>query len=72
MADRTPLVIRQLVALRKRAGLSQAELARVLGTQQSAISEIESQLVSPTLATLAKYAGQFGMEITITPEVLRG
>jgi transcriptional regulator with XRE-family HTH domain len=61
-----PQVIRQLSALRRKAGLTQAELAERVGTVQSAISEMEAGLVSPNLATLTKCAEVFGMEIVLT------
>lgn len=37
---------------RERRGLSQARLARRVGTRQSAISRLESDEISPTVATL--------------------
>jgi DNA-binding XRE family transcriptional regulator len=63
--NQPPLVLRQLTSLRRRCDISQAEIAGELGTTQSAISEMESGLVSPTLATLSKYAALFGMEIIL-------
>ncbi len=70
LADQPPVprVIRQLVSLRRRAGLSQATLAKRLGTAQSSISELETGEVPPTLPTLARYAAEFGMEIVVTLE----
>jgi len=63
-----PRLIRQLISLRRRAGLSQATLAKRLGTTQSAVSEFETGESSPTLATLSRYAAEFGMEIVVTLE----
>jgi transcriptional regulator with XRE-family HTH domain len=60
------LAIHQLVALRRAAGLSKAEVAAQLGTSQSAISELEAGRVSPTLATLERYAALFGMRAALT------
>lgn len=62
-----PRVVRQLIALRKRASLSQAGLAELIGTAQSAISQIETGATSPTLATLSRYAHEVGMEVALTP-----
>lgn len=39
-------------ATRERRGLSQARLARRVGTRQSAISRLESDEISPSVATL--------------------
>lgn len=71
MGERTepvPRVLRQLTTLRRKAGLTQATLAKRIGTTQSAISELESHQVSPTLALLDRYAGYFGMQLVVTIE----
>src|SRR5438552_1795704 len=41
-AEASAHIARQLIALRERRGLSQGELAKKLGTQQPAISRVES------------------------------
>lgn len=64
-----PAVLRQLVMLRRRAQLSQRALARRMGTAQSAISEMETGVNSPTLATLERYAEIVGMEVVLTPAI---
>lgn len=61
-----PAVLRQLVTLRRRAGLSQTTLAERLGTTQSAISELETNTVPPTLGLLNRYAAYFGMQVVVT------
>lgn len=70
MADEEPIevprVIRQLITLRRKAGLSQRALAERMGTGQSAISELETGEVLPNLTTLARYAAEFGMEVVVT------
>lgn len=48
---------------RKRAGLTQRELARYSGTAQSAIARIESGKVAPTTATLTHLLSAAGFEI---------
>jgi transcriptional regulator with XRE-family HTH domain len=42
VAESSAEIARQLIALRKRRGLSQVQLAEKLGTQQPAISRVES------------------------------
>jgi transcriptional regulator with XRE-family HTH domain len=46
--------------VRRRHGLDQAELARRVGTAQPAISRIERDAVSPTLATLNRLLEAMG------------
>jgi predicted transcriptional regulator len=46
----------ELVQARLRAGLSQAELARRMGTSQSAIARLESGQTLPSTKTLLRYA----------------
>jgi transcriptional regulator with XRE-family HTH domain len=67
-----PLVLRQLVSLRQKAGWSQQEVGRRIGTSQSAVSELERGEVSPTLGLLERYADLFGMRVVLTVEEDRG
>jgi transcriptional regulator with XRE-family HTH domain len=53
-------VARELIAARTRAALSQAELARRMGTTQSAVARLESGRRLPSLTTLARYAEATG------------
>lgn len=56
---------------RRRAGLSQRELARRAGVPQATISRIENAVVSPTLDTLAPLIRACGMDLQIAePEGL--
>ncbi len=68
-ADAEYKVIEALIQARLSAKLSQAELARKTGTTQSAIARLESGSISPTLATLRRYAEATGakLEISIVP-----
>ena len=50
----------ELVKARLRAGLSQAELARRMGTSQSAIARLESGQILPSTKTLLRYAEATG------------
>jgi transcriptional regulator with XRE-family HTH domain len=49
-------VIEELIRARNEANLSQAELARRLGTTQSAIARLEGGSISPSISTLRRYA----------------
>ncbi|OGG61849.1 hypothetical protein A3C87_00425 [Candidatus Kaiserbacteria bacterium RIFCSPHIGHO2_02_FULL_49_34] len=56
------LLARTLIQKRLDAGLSQSELAKKVGTRQSAISRLESGEGNPTFATLRKVAHALGAE----------
>ncbi|NKQ53325.1 helix-turn-helix transcriptional regulator [Amycolatopsis sp. K13G38] len=55
--------VRELVELRKRRGLSQTELGRLMGRTQSVVSDIESMTSDPRLSTLRRYALAVGAHI---------
>lgn len=55
-----------LIRLRSEAGLSQAELAKRVGTTQSAIARMESGKVIPRLESLRKIARACGKTLEIT------
>jgi transcriptional regulator with XRE-family HTH domain len=57
---------------RRRAGLSQRELARRSGTAQSVVARIERGLTDPSTRTLARLvaAAGFDLEPTLTPNVI--
>lgn len=58
---------RQMIALRKGAGLTQEQMAELLGTKKSNISRLESisSDISPRLATVEEYARVLGYSIKI-------
>ena len=62
----------EMLRARKKAGLSQAQIAERMGTKSPAITRLESALSSgkhsPSLATIKKYAEALGchLEIKIT------
>lgn len=63
-------VANQILAARQQAGLSQAALARRIGTQQSGIARMENAGCSSyTMVTLAKIAAATGsrLEVRIVP-----
>jgi len=64
-ADVEYALIESLIRARTNAKLSQAELARRLGTTQSAIARLEGGNVSPTLSTLKRYAEATGAKLQI-------
>jgi DNA-binding XRE family transcriptional regulator len=64
-ADAEFRLVEALVNARTRANLSQAELARRVGTTQSAIARLEGGGVSPSVATLRRYAEATGMRLEI-------
>jgi DNA-binding XRE family transcriptional regulator len=58
---------RQMIALRKAAGLTQEQMAELLGTKKSNISRLESvgSDVSPRLSTVEEYARALGYQIKV-------
>jgi transcriptional regulator with XRE-family HTH domain len=51
---------REFIAARARAGLTQAEVAKRMGTTQSAVARIEGGKQLPSLKTLFRYAEATG------------
>lgn len=62
-------ILDEILQARKAAGLSQAEVARRMGTQAPAIARLESSLAtgkhSPSLSTLRKYAAALGKRVEL-------
>lgn len=58
---------RQMIALRKEAGVTQEKMAELLGTQKSNISRLESLNAtnSPRLATVEDYARVLGYSVKV-------
>jgi predicted transcriptional regulator len=61
-------VISQLIAIRAEKKLTQKELAKSMGTKQSAIARLESGNYNPTLEFLQKTAEALGRKLTINFE----
>ena len=61
-------LIRELVAARSSAGLSQADLARRMGTTQSVIARLEGGRSAPTWKTLSRYAEATGRRLRVNLE----
>ena len=49
-------MMEELVDMREKHGLSQAELAQRMGVSQSAVAQFERYDANPTLATIQRYA----------------
>ena len=64
-ADDEFALIEALVRARTAANLTQAELARRLGTTQSAVARLEGGRVLSSLATLRRYAEATGTRLTV-------
>jgi transcriptional regulator with XRE-family HTH domain len=57
----------QLRRARRRAGLTQAELARRAGTSQATVSAYEGAAKQPSLATLTRLLGATGSRLQVVP-----
>ena len=64
-ADAEFRVAEALIRARIRARLTQTQLAKRLGTTQSAIARLESGRTSPSVATLRRYADATGSRLVI-------
>lgn len=64
-ADAEFAIIEALVRARTEARLSQSELAKRIGTTQSAIARLEGGGVSPSLSTLRRYAEATGTKLHV-------
>ena len=64
-ADAEYSLIEEMIRARSAAGLTQTELAVKLGTTQSAIARLEGGRVSPSVATLRKYAEATGRTLKV-------
>ena len=57
-ADHT--LVRDLVAVRERSGMTQADVARIMGTSQASVSRFESGNSDAHLSTVRRYAKAVG------------
>ena len=62
-------ILDEILSARKESGLTQAQIAKLMGTQAPAIARLESSLAtgkhSPSLSTLRKYAAAVGKKIEL-------
>ncbi len=54
-----------LIEARRNAGLSQEQVAAIMGTTQSAVARIESGRPLPSIRTLMRYAAAVGRKLEI-------
>ena len=66
--DEHKRIIQHLVSHRIKSSLSHVQLAEMIGTSQSTISNIESLKSFPSLSMLIRYADAVGARIEITQE----
>jgi predicted transcriptional regulator len=64
-ADAEFSIVEALIHARTIAKLSQAEVARRIGTTQSAITRLEAGNTEPTIPTLRRYAEATGKKLRI-------
>jgi DNA-binding XRE family transcriptional regulator len=64
-------VAKAMIAVRSRAGLTQAELAQRMGTTQPAVARMESGRIQPSLQTLHRVAQATGSRLMIRFEACR-
>lgn len=62
-------ILDEILAARKDAGLTQAEIAKRMGTKAPTIARLESSLAtgkhSPSLSTIRKYAAALGKKLEL-------
>ncbi len=58
-------VISELIAARMEKGMTQAEIAKKIGTKHSAIARLEGGNVNPSLDFVEKIANVLGCKLTI-------
>ena len=62
-------LLRQILSARKEKGLTQADIAKKMGTKAPSITRLESALAtgahSPSIATLKKYAAALGYSLSV-------
>ncbi len=62
-------ILDEILAARREAGLTQAQVAERMGTKAPAVARLESALASgkhsPSLSTLRKYAAALGKRIEV-------
>ena len=61
-----------LVALRRQRGMSQLEIAELIGVDRVAISRTENGHVSPRLSMLLRYAAAVGAHVGVMPDRYAG
>lgn len=60
------VLVQMIIEKRLQEGLTQSELARKIGTKQSAISRLERGSYNPTLSFLRKVAEGLGVKLKVS------
>jgi transcriptional regulator with XRE-family HTH domain len=63
-------IVRELIAARMRAGLTQGQIAQRMGTTQSVIARLEGGKRTPSMNTVARYAQAAGCRAVFKLEPL--
>jgi transcriptional regulator with XRE-family HTH domain len=69
LADQIAELLQHLVAVRKRRGLTQADLAKKLNVTQATIAAFERSSNDPKLSTVRKYANAVGALVALNVEL---
>jgi ribosome-binding protein aMBF1 (putative translation factor) len=64
-------IIDALIHARTKRGMTQAKLAKKIGTKQSAIARLESGRGNPTIAFVQKLTDVLDLKITVTPRYVK-
>ena len=64
-------VIDAMILARSKHGMTQAKLAKKLGTKQSAIARLESGRGNPTLAFVQRLANVLNLDLKLTPRYVK-
>lgn len=59
-------ILDELVALRKACGMSQTDVAKVMGVKQPTISQFETESSDPKISTLQRYARAVGTRLRVS------
>ena len=65
-------IVRELIAARLRAGLTQSQIAERMGTTQSVIARLEGGQRTPSLSTVQRYALAAGCQAVFRLEPMPG
>jgi predicted transcriptional regulator len=63
MAERRQSLSGQLTAMRHQIGLSQTEVAQLMGTSQSAVARFEAGDLDVRLSTIERYTNALGVQL---------
>jgi transcriptional regulator with XRE-family HTH domain len=58
-------IVQTLREARRRSGLSQEQVAELVGTSQSAVSELETGVIGPRLSTARRWADALGYDLAL-------